>query len=337
MRPGDEMTATFGRGSPLSEDPRPFPVLRAVLLVALTVALAGCPRAAAPPPPPQTELEPALATRLAGLQTPDSAPIRAAVGLADDPEQFLAAILTGGRMDGLPDGVPAEDPPWLVNAELRLVWGSDGALQVGEPEPPSGCSPFRLRTGRFAGEENLLVLVYAAAPFDAVMRRRPWIYRVVENDDGLPHLEPRWRGTSFARPFRDATFGDFTGEGEGEIAALEVGRDGNRLLTAYRFEGFGLEGLAPSLPMPRVEERLEAVARTAAGRDEALLRALDGRFVCYSLEGDALQETLSIAGPPEVLEWSVTDAAEDAPARIECVLPDGTRWAQALQAAEASP
>ncbi len=187
--------------------------------------------------------------------------VRAAVVLdrfEDRPPWTVSVLLTGGATDAPAAADGGEPPPWLMGGELRLAWFEGSDYVVGGSELPADVNPWRIRAGRFAGEESLLVFIYNKAPFDDVMRRRPWIYRVAEGQDGLPHLDPRWRGTSFAHPFRDATFCDLTGTGEGEIAALEVAEDGGRLLTAYHFEGFGMEGMAPSLDLPEVEDRLEA-------------------------------------------------------------------------------
>ncbi|MFO8080410.1 MAG: hypothetical protein R6V07_08900 [Armatimonadota bacterium] len=239
------------------------------------------------------------------------------------------ALIVGGDTTGDAPGEPAEPPPWLMGAEIRLGRIEDDQLRVGPSELPHTINPWRIQHGRFAGEDdNLLVFVYTRAPFDEVMRRRPWIYRVTEGDDGLPHLDPRWRGTSFAHPFRDATFGDFTGEGEGEIAALEVTEDGGRMITAYHFQGFGLEGLAPSARVPPVEDRLQAARRGESEADELVVRALDGRFLFYELDAGRgeLRETLAVDGPETVLGWIVTGGTPAGSGELACVLPDGDIW-----------
>ncbi len=231
------------------------------------------------------------------------------------------ALLTGGsRSNATPEN--AEPPPWLLGGQIRPARLDAGRIAVGEAKPGADANPFRVKAGRFAGEDdNLLVFVYTRAPFDNVMRRRPWVYRLTEGDDGLPRLEPRWRGTSFAHPFRDATFGDFTGEGRGEIAALEVARDGGRLLTLYHFEGFGLEGLARSLRLPAVEDRIEAIDTDGDGCDEPILRRSDGRFIRFELERGAeeLREAPAIDGPADVRAWTVVRSADE----FVCALSGG--------------
>ena len=254
--------------------------------------------------------------------------VRAAVS-ATPPEGStgdVVALITGGESPPHLSSAEAESPPWITSAEVRLAYMQGERLVVGAPEPPAGTNPWRLRAGKFAGEQdNLLVCTYTDAPFDEVIRRRPWIYRITEGDDGLPHLDPRWRGTSFAHPFHDATFGDFTGTGEGEIAALEVGRDGGRMLTAYRFEGFGLEGLAPSIELPDVGDRLDTVQWSGGHEDELVLRATDGRFFFYQLDEaqGKLREVAAVTGPETLLGWVVTSGETGG---LVCVQPDGEIW-----------
>lgn len=272
--------------------------------------------------------EPRAVPLAPGMQMPA---VRAAACLTPHESETgdVVALITGGETPPRAAGGEAEPAPWLSSAEVRLAWLQGERLIIGAPEPLAGTNPWRIRAGEFAGErENLLVCVYNQAPFDEVVRRRPWIYRVVQGDDALPRLEPRWRGTSFSRPFREATFGDFTGEGEGEIAALEVGEDGGRLLTAYRFRGFGLEGLAPSVRLPDVEDRLEAAHWSGDAADELVLRARDGRFLFYALDREAaeLRVVLTIDGPGAVLGWIVTSASADEPGQLVCVLPGGDVW-----------
>lgn len=257
-------------------------------------------------------------------------PVRAAAPVwpHDGDTGEVVALITGGEMPPRTPGGESEAPPWVTGAELQLAWLQGERLVAGTPEPMSGTSPWALRSGRFAGEEdNLLVCVYNTAPFDDVTRRRPWIYHVVAGEDGLPHLDPRWRGTSFSRPFRDATFGDFSGTAEGEIAALEVGQDGGRLLTAYRFEGFGLEGLADSAKLPAVEDRIEAADWGGGNAEELVVRDLEGNFLFYELDTDAgtLRHVLTVSGPKAVLGWAITGAGGE-PGELICVRPNGEVW-----------
>ncbi len=244
-------------------------------------------------------------------------------------------VITGGQAQPLPRQTDAADEPipWLMGGEARIATLTDGQLSVGDVDVQTDWNPWRLKSGRFAGEESILVFVYKRSPFDAVARSRPFIYRVATGDDGLPHLQARWRGTSFSHPFVDATFGDFTGSGEGEIAALEVGRDGGRLLTAYHFQGFGLEGLAPGIDLPGVEDCLAAADVTGDAREELIVHRPTSagetgpQFIAYGLT-DAPEPTLAQVGsceaPDDVLAWEPIARRGTSAGAVVCVTVNGT-------------
>jgi len=258
--------------------------------------------------------------------------VRAAVDIPEAEPRELLALICGGEAQPLPRETdsPDEPLPWLMGATVQLATYDfrHACLRVGKAELPSELNPWRIKLGRFAGEDNLLVFVYQRCPFDRVARRRPFIYRLIEGEDRMAHLEPRWRGTSFSHPFVDATFGDFTGDGQGEIAALEVGREGGRLLTAYRFEGFGLEGLAPSLEPPEVEDTLVTADVCGDGRDELLVHASSDvmAFIAYGLgtaEPTEMVEVARAPAPPALLAWVALPRGETAPCRIACLTAEG--------------
>ncbi len=243
---------------------------------------------------------------------------------------LLMALICGGEVQPSPRQTDAEDEPvpWLMNAEVRLARVEEGRLVLGEAEVPAELNPWRIKSGRFAGEENLLVFVYKRSPFDPIARRRPFVYRVIGGEDGRIHLQPRWRGTSFSHPFVDADFGDFTGEGRGEIAALEVGRDGGRLLTAYRFKGFGLEGLAPTVRLPEVEDWLAGADVCGDERDELLVRAGGGEpaFAAYGLTNDKEPQLVELAravAPERTLGWVALERDGEPTGRVACLTSDG--------------
>lgn len=241
----------------------------------------------------------------------------------------VVVLVTGGEVPPRTQGGAAEPPPWVTSGEVQLAWLRGETLVVGSPQPLVGTNPWAIRAGRFAGEDgNVMICVYTEAPFDDVVRRRPWIFRVVPGDEGEPTLDPRWRGTSFARPFRDAVFVDATGEGEGEIAALEVTEDQGRALTVYRFEGFGLEGVAPTVTLPPVEDRLQSADWSKSDSEELVVRGADGSFHFYAFDGatEAFREVRALDGPDAVLGWVITDRTAEEPGRLLCILPTGEVW-----------
>jgi len=123
-----------------------------------------------------------------------------------------------------------------------------------------------------------------------------------------------------------STPGDFSGTGEGEIAALEVTEDDGRTLTAYRFEGFGLEGMAESVALPAVGDRLEAAHWVGGNADELVVRTTTGRFLFFGLGAGELRRVLAIDGPGAVLGWTITSASGGEPGELVCVLPNGEVW-----------
>lgn len=246
--------------------------------------------------------------------SPPTESVRAAVAISSS----ALVVITGGETNPpRQTGAGNASLPWLTGGEARIATLTNGRLSVGEADVQAAWNPWRLKAGRFAGEDNVLVFVYKRTPFDAVARQRPFIYRLVTGDDGLPHLRARWRGTSFSHPFVDATFGDFTGSGEGEIAALEVSNEGGRLLTAYHFEGFGLEGLAPSVKLPEVDDYLAAADLVGDEREELIAHVLGGdgpfaaldsgpRFVVYALIGGPDPKFVPVASASamaDLLSW----------------------------------
>ncbi len=261
--------------------------------------------------------------------------IRAAI---TDPSGAVVLIL-GGQTQPQPRAANrADEPlPWLMRGRVVVAWAEHTGLRCAPEDVPAQWNPFRLKAGRFAGEDNVLVAVYKRSPFDAVARWRPFIFRVTHPAGSPPRLQPRWRGSAFSHPFVDATFGDFTGSGEGEIAALEVAADGGRLLTAYHFEGFGLEGLAPTIALPEVDDYLLAADVCADSRAElvVLSRGDSPTFLAFGLTRGEPPELVQIArapAPTEVIAWTAALGG------VVCIGRDGklhqVRWQATVRAAQ---
>ena len=82
--------------------------------------------------------------------------------------------------------------------------------------------------------QQVLVAVRKTAPFDAVFRRRPFLFGLWE---GALDLVPLWKGTSVAHPHLAAKLAHL-GFGPGpQLCALEQLQDGRRMLGAYDFSG----------------------------------------------------------------------------------------------------
>lgn len=142
--------------------------------------------------------------------------------------------------------------------------------------------PWLLRSGRFAGQNVLLVGVRKATVFDPPERKRPFLYAVKSGGVGL---EKVWLGTSLSRPFVTADFGDIRPGGEDELVALERTRLGPPALGAYRWRGFGVEGIGRSEGIRGARDMACADVWTDAG-DEVIVRIDHDRqwqFVAYHL------------------------------------------------------
>lgn len=262
--------------------------------------------------------------------------VRAACPIVSPSRDHLLALICGGQTQPASgqNEAAGEPTPWLMNGEVLLATLANERLLLGEAELPGDLNAWRIKSGRFAGEQNLLVCVYTRSPFDPIARRRPFVYRVEEDADGVVHLEPRWRGTSFSHPFVDADFGDFSGAAEGEIAALELGSDEGRLLTAYRFEGFGLEGLAPTVELgdpegrPDVEDLLAAADVVGDDRDELLVHARggEGGFAAYGLTDDEQPQIVELArapAPERTIAWVPLERSGRRTGQVACLKRDG--------------
>lgn len=162
--------------------------------------------------------------RLAALPEP----VRAGAGL----DERRALLLTGGYYKGqrlLEAGVAIWEPQSLslVPAEQVFRRYNPVGLRVGAP-----------REGQFA-----LVMVEKTAVFDPVLRLRPFLYALRGEK-----LRPLWKGTSFARPFTDATVAEVLAGKAEELCALEDLPGGRRRLGLYHWTGAMAEmvGMSPA-------------------------------------------------------------------------------------------
>jgi hypothetical protein len=151
-------------------------------------------------------------------------PVRQALAL---PDGTLVCLLGGVWRQG-----------HLEGATVRL-WRPLLCGGWSETVVPAKHHPFRLRLGRTAQNSPLvLVGVRKTAVFDPHLRARPFIYTYSARRFALT---PRWQGTSFAWPHRDAVF-----SGPEKVWALEELLTGGQRITAYHWIGYGVEGTAVS-------------------------------------------------------------------------------------------
>jgi hypothetical protein len=153
----------------------------------------------------------------------------------DEAGSLVWAWLAGGHTDSA--GV-------LRGARVALMWPYDGGIWEGFDR---SLNPCMVAGGRFAGGNVLLVGARKTTLFDPVERERPFIYTIRADQKGL---RKRWLGTSLSRPFIAATFANLDGAGEDELCALERTHTGGWSVSAYVWEGFGVEGLGCSPELP---------------------------------------------------------------------------------------
>jgi hypothetical protein len=203
---------------------------------------------------------------------------RQAVFVTAPTGERLRAVLRGGDMDGC--GVLRGAAVALLDDSGATVWD----------EFRRDWNPWLLRVGHFGGREVLLVGVRKPAPMDPVERVRPFLFTVRPHGLGL---QKAWLGTSLSRPFLTVDFGNVDGTGEDELVALERTREGVPTVRAYRWRGFGIEGVADSPPLPGADD-LRCGDVLGDGREEAVVRIVTGqvwRFVALGLDRDSLEVT----------------------------------------------
>ncbi len=112
-------------------------------------------------------------------------------------------------------------------------------------------NPWKVLTGDVDGDGRMEISlgVYKEAPFHPVMAKRPFIYDWQE--DGLV---PKWRGSRLFRPFTDYIFADLDGNGRDELIAVELLENGQKVLQAYSWKGFGFEGVGESAPFTDIQD-----------------------------------------------------------------------------------
>lgn len=91
------------------------------------------------------------------------------------------------------------------------------------------------------GIKEVSMGVYKKAQFHPVMAKRPFIYNWHGDD-----ISPKWRGSRLSRPFEDYIFADIDGDGLDEIISIENLEDKRKVVSSYRWKGFGFERRAES-------------------------------------------------------------------------------------------
>ncbi len=229
----------------------------------------------------------------------------------------LVALLAGGHYE---------------NGQLRA-----GELFLGTVGP-EGCewwptkyrpehNPWLIRGGRWDERQILFVGAVMPVHFDPQPGRRPQIFEVLGGD--RPRLRPIWLGSSLSRPFVDAIFVDIDGDGEDELAAVELTRSADLLIQVYRWRGSGFEGVAASGERFRQPPRLMAAPVLAGAPGEALMAEVSGTVEVYrvgdlsSYEQTDLKPVSRVLLPEEMAAWAIAPGGEGELAPIICLQAAG--------------
>ncbi|KYO65530.1 hypothetical protein [Thermovenabulum gondwanense] len=128
-------------------------------------------------------------------------------------------------------------------------------------------NPWKVQIADVDADENLEISigVYKKAELHPVMAKRPFIYGL--NEGGL---FPKWRGSRLSRPFDDYVFFDIDDDGKDELLSVETLKDGKKILSAYKWKGFGFELFSES----RVYDKIDSIVKE---EKRVLLSVKDGK------------------------------------------------------------
>lgn len=144
--------------------------------------------------------------------------------------------------------------------------------------------PWKVQTADVDGDGRLEISigVYKTTRADAVMRKRPFVY----SWDGKG-LQPKWLGSRLSRPFEDYIFSDIDDDGLDELIAMEYLSDGQMILCAYKWKGFGFEGMGESQAYSVIKNL--TINATEDGQLEAdILEDSKWRHAAYRYRDEAL-------------------------------------------------
>jgi hypothetical protein len=159
--------------------------------------------------------------------------------------------------------IPVSGEAWGDSLEIRLGNGKNIVF------PMPSLKPLMVQTGDIDGDgrEEISLMVYKTAVFDPVTAKRPFFYRLEDEK-----LRPVWRGSRFSKPADDYRLFDFGGDGIAELVSIERLENGGRVLSLYRWRGFGFEWICQSEELP------SGIYFTGPGTD----RPLVGGFAAWT-------------------------------------------------------
>ncbi|RRJ26568.1 hypothetical protein EHV10_00620 [Lachnoanaerobaculum gingivalis] len=148
----------------------------------------------------------------------------------------LIAINDGGERKRLPSGEPYGKFIEIYR-DFKLL---DGKVVLGEKPDYSfdftNMKPSKVQLGDVDGDKraDINIIMYKKVKFHNALAKRPFFY----NFDSQK-LIPLWLGSRLSRPFDDIILDDIDKDGIAELIAIEELENKNRILSVYKWEGFG--------------------------------------------------------------------------------------------------
>ena len=124
-----------------------------------------------------------------------------------------------------------------------VVYSYDNGLHKVYDKSFEGMNPWKVQTSDVDGDGQLEISIamYKKTKFHPIMAKRPFIY-----DWNDTSIFPKWRGSRLSKPFDDYIFQDIDQDGSDELLAIELLSNGNKVISAYSWKGFGFEVLIES-------------------------------------------------------------------------------------------
>lgn len=211
--------------------------------------------------------------------------------------------------------------------EARVVqWNPGTPPETVREITPASLHPSLIRSTLITGRAVVLIGLWKTTIFDPVLRLRPWVYSY---NTASHELIPRWKGTSFSRPYQDAVFADVCGGSAPELCALEQTADGRGGITAYEWHGSGVSGVARSRGAWVLRQSIVAIPASVGGKARlgVMERTEKGnRLLVLAARNTSVPETVlplevirtdDLGGSREtLLSWTVVRPKRDGPAYL---------------------
>lgn len=127
--------------------------------------------------------------------------------------------------------------------DALVILSYDGSFHEKFNKPLGSLNPWKVQICDVDGDDTVEISigVYTKSAFHGDWAKRPFIYDYKNND-----LQPKWLGSRLSKPFDDYIFCDIDKDGKDELLSIELLESGKKEITAYKWKGFGFEGIGNS-------------------------------------------------------------------------------------------